>query len=694
MAEPTYKLELGLAAKPLDALSTVVWTDVTDVGSSGGLAWSVSQGRSTEREDMRAGTLTVVMDNADGTFDPLNSSSPYYPSLKPMCRIRLTAEHDAITYPLFVGYVDNIKVDRLNEHYSTVTIQATDAFKLFNLLTLRDPYETAVLNIGPRAFYRFQESASGEAQVELRDASGNHRPGLLANPKRRLPVVDPGDPDTSVGDAEVGFELADHGSAPSGRAVHFHNETIAFGEVSEATNAGFGRCADVGVAGTADFAISFMVNRGWNSDYMPELNILSQCENKAFSDPGDNLVVSDELFTGDILGLRVRVLRAGASLLNLGVTLGHFEGSTFIYAKRGQAALDHVLVVRQGAEFTITVWPGINPDQGAFFVSGTASATPNLSSQRLWLATADANSFRAGFFYGFIGYLAEVAYYPVVPTGAQVLALHQSIRNWVGHLPGQRLTAVHEQLGWDASDTDFEAGITVLQAFDGTGKSATAHFLEVAKADDGIYFIAPDGKATFYGRRHLLSATRSTVVQATFGDGGGAEIPYIASGLDPTVEESALYNEVVAQRTGGVPQIATDATSVEDFGLRSLSETGLPAANDNDMLARAQFKAGLYAYPVGRVRSMTMDRGEDENAFYETALGTWIWDRVAYRQRLTNSAMWEQDSIVEGIQRSYDGQSNRLRVTLNLSSLPASLSVGGYWILNTSELNVSTALAY
>jgi hypothetical protein len=52
---------------------------------------SVQRGTQRELQKVEAGTATVVLDNRDGRFTPFDVSSPYYPDVLPMRRMRIFA---------------------------------------------------------------------------------------------------------------------------------------------------------------------------------------------------------------------------------------------------------------------------------------------------------------------------------------------------------------------------------------------------------------------------------------------------------------------------------------------------------------------------------------------------------------------------------------------------------------------------
>jgi hypothetical protein len=111
-----------------------VWSDITDYVRN----WSFRRGASrADGLNLRyeAGTLSVELNNGDRRFDPTNLSGPYVSGgvteLTPMVRVRLTAIWAGIAYPLITTYADSWVPDYTTPNWSTTTLTATDAFKVF-----------------------------------------------------------------------------------------------------------------------------------------------------------------------------------------------------------------------------------------------------------------------------------------------------------------------------------------------------------------------------------------------------------------------------------------------------------------------------------------------------------------------------------------------------------------------------------
>ena len=98
---------------------------------------SIRQGRNLTRDTYESGFATVRIYDPSGNFNPQNTSSPYYGQLTPLRKLRISADYAGTTYYLFSGYTtDYVYSYDQGENVSYVDINASDAFRLFNLAAI------------------------------------------------------------------------------------------------------------------------------------------------------------------------------------------------------------------------------------------------------------------------------------------------------------------------------------------------------------------------------------------------------------------------------------------------------------------------------------------------------------------------------------------------------------------------------
>jgi hypothetical protein len=84
-----------------------------------------------------ANTCSVVVLDPNGDWNPQNTASPYYGKLLPLRKLRISANYLGQSYFIFSGYTDSYNYTYpKDQEYGYVTINCTDAFRLFNLANI------------------------------------------------------------------------------------------------------------------------------------------------------------------------------------------------------------------------------------------------------------------------------------------------------------------------------------------------------------------------------------------------------------------------------------------------------------------------------------------------------------------------------------------------------------------------------
>jgi hypothetical protein len=95
---------------------------------------SIKTGYNLLQDQFEAGQATVRIYDQNGDWNPDNPSSPYAEKLLPNRKIRISALYEGATYYLFSGYTSSYNYSYpKDQELGYVEIQATDAFRLFNL---------------------------------------------------------------------------------------------------------------------------------------------------------------------------------------------------------------------------------------------------------------------------------------------------------------------------------------------------------------------------------------------------------------------------------------------------------------------------------------------------------------------------------------------------------------------------------
>jgi hypothetical protein len=165
-------------------------------------------------------------------------------------------------------------------------------------------------------------------------------------------------------------------------------------------------------------------------------------------------------------------------------------------------------------------------------------------------------------------------------------------------LSGTRVTSILDlpEVNYPVT-RDIDAGAATLGggatfAIDANTNVLT-YLQSVATSEQGYFFVAADGDLTFTDR----IAASFTAPSAYFSD-AGTDIPYTS--LSVMYGQEFLYNKVVCQVEGGTDQIANDVASQTEYGISTLSLSGLLLVDDAAALTLAADLLDRYKEPEYR----------------------------------------------------------------------------------------------
>ena len=206
---------------------------------------------------------------------------------------------------------------------------------------------------------------------------------------------------------------------------------------------------------------------------------------------------------------------------------------------------------------------------------------------------------------------------------------------------------------------------------------------KVETAENGTFFIAANGDATFRDRNYRLVNT--TTPSATFGQGVG-ELPYVD--IISSYDDNKIVNTVQRTREGGSTQIAIDSDSVERFGTHVLTESATLNVSDANALSIADQKVVANSIPQTTVESLSFAPQQDVN-LWSKALGLDIGSFVEAKVTTPSSTIETYDLFIERIKHKVDARNKTWNWQIGLS--PAET---GAWILGVSKLGIDTNISY
>lgn len=269
-------------------------------------------------------------------------------------------------------------------------------------------------------------------------------------------------------------------------------------------------------------------------------------------------------------------------------------------------------------------------------------------------------------------------------------------------LPGARINAFLDAALWPVSQRQIAAGETMLHQgqYEGT---ALELIRKVVADEDGYFFMAGNGKATFI-ERHARFQPPYTTPLVTLSNRPNGTTKLAFADADYQVDKDFIKNEVTAKVSAivdatGVTLVddkefsVSDAPSKTQFRPRSLTYDESSILDDNEAQTKVEYHLDRLKDPHVRVKSVTIEPQQDTN-LWAHALGREIGDRIAVEiwpaQKGTEEVV-TFEGIIEYVEHTY--VVGRWTTVWYLS--PADMN--DYWILGDSVLGVldtSTRLGF
>jgi hypothetical protein len=132
-----------------------VWTEITQYVRD----VNVKRGRQNDLQNFASGSANITLDNRLRIFDPFNTAGIYYGKLLPRRQIKVVAQYNLITYPIFRGYIAGFPVGYTQGGKdSTVEIDCFDALGLLGSEAMTDYLDIYTRSLTPYAYWKCGDS--------------------------------------------------------------------------------------------------------------------------------------------------------------------------------------------------------------------------------------------------------------------------------------------------------------------------------------------------------------------------------------------------------------------------------------------------------------------------------------------------------------------------------------------------------
>lgn len=606
--EVGFSTTAGTNRVPLGStLESINWTDVSAYVRS----VSTSRGRSSELDAFQTGSASITFSNADRRFDPEYAAGPYYGALTPLRPVRIRAQYGAgATTNLFFGWVEQWPQQYQNPTDATVTVTASDGFKILNLITLPSFWDYQIGNDGVTEWFKFDDgttpaiafdSATNTVGGTWQQTSGVSPAGLSASSLIQNSVTP-----AAVFNGSNWINCLQ--VQPTVRLPAVANKiTVEFWIQTTHTTAG-----DYAIfGGGRDFGVGLSIN-------------------------GSGVGVIRGFFNDPVLGI--------------------YPTMTTTTTQVNDGNPHHVVMV---FDYTTTpfVTRGIYVD-GTYFGGATYESSPTFSST----FSGDVLNYKIGFAFSpfttasdnftsnLRGTLDELCVYNGIALSAAQVAKHYAIGNGTygaGQRTDERISEVLNMVQWMTDGTDLTTGSATVQAIDTQNKTPLAVAQECEAAEQGRLFIDRDGKVEFISRNALATVSTYNTSQYTFGDSTG-ELGY--TNLQFEFNDRLVFNRSIVSRKNGPTATLNDTTSQGQYFIRTSSVTDLIVDTDQQISDIANARLVAYTQPLLRIEQMAFTPRQSPAALYPVAIGVEIGTRITVNRRPQGvGSVITKQVIVEGI---------------------------------------------
>ena len=612
-------VEFAPGDAPLTAVASCTWVDITASVRS----IELRRGRSSELSSVSPGTATILLDNRARLFDPDNTGGTYVGELLPMKRIRVRAVIGATSAVLFTGYMLGFPQEYPGMVDQVVSVQCVDGFRVLEQSSLPgSAYAAEVLADDPDNYWLMQSLDEASSIVPVRGAID-----LLS--------IEP----WVAGSGTV--DVSTSGTLPVGESnglIDGRNFSPTVGTFPAVVEMWVDPAADVTNTVQIRFAEStsdFFVVRPAANNYQSVVVNYSHGGKK------------DSVADGPL-------------------------GVWFTLPTAAPTEPYHVAVVASSTTLTVYV-------NGAVIGTDTlasGSYTITFSGQVPGISTIFAD----------LTAVSHLATYSTAPSAARILAHATAGITGYGHPHGERTGArvgrCLDAIGWPSGDRDLATGETVCGPWLPDSDSALGHIRQLEVAEQGVVFMAGDGKVTLRDRQWFMTNTRNVTVQATFGDGAG-ELPY--RDVSISSRESDYIRNVVSVAYSGGRVAEQDATSVAAYTEQGDSVSARTIRKANIARNLARYRLRLRKDPVTRVNRLTVDprAGAGTATVLPELITLDLCDRVAVKRRPTGgTGTIDLIASVQGV--SHVITPGRWSVDFYLAPAPPNCTEGPYLTLGDS----------
>jgi hypothetical protein len=540
---------------------------------------------------------------------------------------------------LFRGFVDGWPQQWPDENDAVVQMHCTDAFRVLAGIDLPvSLWELEVRETAPKSWWRLGET---EDSPTVLDTVANYVGDVLGTP-------------TFGQESLVAFD--------SDTALLFTGAAATFVQIPETA-----------VITTGDFVIACWIKTSETSGSIGRM-IYDQSPD-------------------DLLGYTYMHVDVGGAAGNVRWVQQPLGGSFTILSTSGVNVADdrkHFVVFRRStSDDTVKIYiDGIEKASAAETDNGGYGATSAFIGN-LKTGTGPSSSALFG------GVIDEFLLFGTALSPTTIATLYAAgAAPFSGKRTDEAITRVLDYIDWPATLRNIDQGISLLQAV-ALGGSALEFIQRLEATEEGMLFVAPDGKLRFRNR-HSNLLTPGNTSQATFSDDPAADpgsLSYRELVFD--YDDGRIINEARLARTGGAPVSVSDAPSKTAYLPHVFERSDLEHQSDLDVFDHATWIVSRRKDPQVEVTTLVFSPEIDAvgtGPHWAQALGRAIGDLITVKRRPPGGgAPMNREVRIEGVEHKWDGPGWETKWRLSAADTTR------YWILGDATyglLGSSTRLGF
>lgn len=603
------------------------WTDITTYLRQ----IDVNRGRQLELDVEQAGTMQLILDNADQRFDTDYTAGPYYPYVVSGVHIRLSITNVSTT-KIFRGFTTTWTMSYpSNGMDAIVTLPCVDAFRILANLKIADSQwerkmRQQVVAGTPKAWFR------------LTDAPGAKAP-------------------TDSG--PTGY------SATAVGTPTFGNTGLLPWSTDAETSVSFGKLTDYIIVNPAaghtanNWTLVFIMRR----DGPPTSSVGEQIFDERTG--GDNAFFIGLTNTGQL-----------APVLDLATLI--FAGGGVANVCDGNRHVIHVVRSYSGGVGALTTYVDGVQDS-TLPVNNAGTFTPN----SVWLGNQYGGNL-AGSAQNFQGDLQEVVIYDNLAMSASDIATQAgwALTPFSGYDVDGAITDALTDAAWPSFLTDMGTAASMLQAH-ALGGFVLDYVQRLMETEEGLFYVSKDGKVTFRGRDQLVTSPLNASSLTFSNDGVGGHCPFTDPVIDPG--DTRMYNSARMTRDGGATFYVSDATSIAKNFERTFERSQLLHSSDAEAIDHANWIVSRFKNPRTLVSALSVNLA-NPNVDIDAVLGLELGSLVTIVRQHPGGTATTTVARIEGITHSSSVNVLPWIVTFQFSAWDSTIDQP--WLLNDATYGV------